>query len=165
MGQPFVGEVRLVGFNFAPVGWNQCDGSVQSISQYSTLYNLIGTTYGGDGQQTFNLPDLRGRIPIHQGNGYVMGQIGGVESVTPTIAQFPAHTHSFQASPNTTGNVANASGNYLAGGSKIYSAAAPSEAMNPAFLTAAGGSEPHENLQPFQVLNWIIAFAGIYPSQ
>lgn len=164
MSQPFVGEVRLVGFNYAPVGWNLCDGSSVSISLYSTLYNLIGTTYGGDGQQSFNLPDLRGRIPIHQGGAYVLGATGGVESVTLTTAQLPVHNHGYMASPNT-GNVSTPAGNFLASGAKIYTKAVPDDATNASWLMPSGGTQSHNNLQPYQVLNWIIAFEGIYPSQ
>ncbi len=165
MGQPFIGEVRLVGFNFAPVSWNLCDGSSKSISAYTPLYTLIGTTYGGDGVQNFNMPDLRGRIPIHQGGGYVMGAAGGAESVTLTTAQLPAHNHSYMASPNTTGNVSTAENNFLASGAKIYTKEVPSDAANAAWLTTAGGSQSHDNRQPYQVLNWIIALEGIFPSQ
>jgi microcystin-dependent protein len=169
MSQPFVGEVRVVGFNFAPVGWATCNGVLQSIAENSTLFNLIGTTYGGDGQQTFGLPDLQGRIPIHQGNNgvstYVIGQTGGVENVTITLNQFPAHTHALQGSSANAGtNIP--TGNTLGANVSAYSTVAPSIAMNNAVIGfSGGGSQPHNNLQPYLVLNWIISLFGVYPSQ
>jgi microcystin-dependent protein len=168
MSQPFIGEVRAVGFNFPPVGWATCNGALQSIAENSTLFNLIGTTYGGDGQSTFGLPDLQGRIPIHQGsNGvstYVIGQLGGVENVTITLNQFPTHTHPLQGSSSVAGsNIP--TGNTL-GGVSAYSAAAPTLALNNATIGfSGGGSQPHDNLQPYLVLNWIISLFGIFPSQ
>jgi microcystin-dependent protein len=169
MSQPFVGEVRAVGFNFPPVGWATCNGALQSIAENSTLFNLIGTTYGGDGQQTFALPDLQGRIPIHQGtNGvsnYVIGEKAGVETVTITLNQFPAHTHSMQGS--SAGASSNLPGSSVLGGSvSLYTNAAPSLAMNNAMIgSSGGGNQPHSNLQPYVVLNWIISLFGIFPSQ
>jgi microcystin-dependent protein len=169
MSQPFVGEVRAVGFNFAPVGWAVCNGAQQSIAENNTLFNLIGTTYGGDGQQTFNLPDLQGRIPLHQGsNGvstYVPGQQGGVEAVTITLNQFPTHTHALQGSSANAGtNIP--TGNTLGANVSAYTTAAPTIAMNNAMIGfSGGGSQPHNNLQPFLVLNWVISLFGVYPSQ
>jgi len=169
MSQPFIGEVRLVGFNFAPVGWATCNGAVHSIAENSTLFNLIGTTYGGNGQTTFNLPDLQGRIPLHQGsNGistYVIGQVGGVESVTITLNQFPSHTHPLQASSaNASSNIP--ANNTLGANVSAYTGVAPSIALNNAMIgSSGGGSQPHENRQPFVVLNWVISLFGIYPSQ
>jgi microcystin-dependent protein len=169
MSQAFVGEVRLVGFNFAPAGWAFCNGAIQSISENSTLFNLIGTTYGGDGQQTFSLPDLQGRIPLHMGsNGvstYVIGGTGGVESVTVTINQFPSHTHPLQgSSADASSNIA--TNNVLGASVSAYTTAAPSILMNNAMIgLSGGGSQPHENRQSFVVLNWVISLFGIYPSQ
>jgi microcystin-dependent protein len=169
MSQAFVGEVRLVGFNFAPAGWAVCNGALQSIAENSTLFNLIGTTYGGDGQQTFGLPDLQGRIPLHQGsNGvstYVIGQKGGVETVTVTINQFPAHTHALLGSTADAGtNIP--TGNTLGGNVSAYTTVAPTIAMNNAMIgSSGGGSQSHNNLQPFLVLNWVISFFGVFPSQ
>jgi microcystin-dependent protein len=169
MSQPFVGQVLAVGFNFAPVGWATCNGALQSISENSTLYNLIGTTYGGDGVQTFGLPDLQGRIPIHQGsNGvstYVIGAKGGVENVTITLNQFPTHTHSLLGSSADASS--NLPGNNVPGSSvSAYTTVAPSIAMNNSMIgSSGGGSQPHSNLQPFLVLNWVIALYGVYPSQ
>jgi microcystin-dependent protein len=168
MSQAFVGEVRLVGFNFAPVGWALCNGAQLSIAEYSTLFNLIGTTYGGDGQQSFNLPDLQGRIPLHQGsNGvstYVPGQKGGVESVTININQFPSHTHPLQGSSANAGkNIP--TNNTLGGNVSAYINAAPVTALNNAMIGQSGQNQPHENRQPFVVLNWVISLFGVYPSQ
>jgi microcystin-dependent protein len=168
MSQPYVGQVLLVGFNFAPVDWATCNGALLSISENSTLFNLIGTTYGGDGQTTFGLPDLRGRIPIHQGsNGvstYVMGATGGVENVTISINQFPTHTHSLLGSA-AAGSSGTPTNNVL-GGVSAYTTMAPSIAMNNSMIGSSGGGNlPHSNLQPFLVLNWVIALYGVYPSQ
>jgi microcystin-dependent protein len=169
MSTPYIGEVRLVGFNFPPVDWATCNGALQSISENSTLFNLIGTTYGGDGQQTFALPNLQSRIPIHQGsNGvstYIMGQQGGLETVTVNVNQFPSHTHSLLASSaNAPNNLPD--NNVLGGGVTAYSAGTPTEVLNNATIGySGGGSQPHNNLQPFLVLNWIIALYGVYPSQ
>jgi microcystin-dependent protein len=169
MSQPFVGEVRVVGFNFAPVGWATCNGVLQSIAENSTLFNLIGTTYGGDGQQTFGLPDLQGRIPIHQGsNGvstYVIGAKGGVENVTITLNQFPTHTHQLLGSATAAGsNIP--TNNTLGSSVGIYTTGAPAIAMNNAMIgSSGGGSQPHSNLQPYLALNWIISLFGIFPSQ
>jgi microcystin-dependent protein len=168
MSQPYVGQLLLVGFNFPPADWATCDGTLQSIAENSTLYNLIGTTYGGDGQQTFALPDLRGRIPLHTGsNGvstYVIGQLGGVENVTLTLNQFPTHSHLLQgSSADASSNIP--TGNTL-GGVSAYTALAPSIAMNNSMIgSSGGGNQPHSNLQPYLVLNWIISLFGVYPSQ
>jgi microcystin-dependent protein len=169
MSQAYIGEVRLVGFTFAPAGWAFCNGAQQSIAENSALYNLIGTTYGGDGQQTFNLPDLRGRLPLHQGsNGvstYVPGQVGGVESVTITTIQFPSHTHPLQGSNNNAGTNAPA-GNTLGASTSAYSNVEPVTALNNATIGFSGGGNlSHENRQPYLVLNWVISLYGVYPSQ
>jgi microcystin-dependent protein len=169
VSDPFVGEVRLVGFNFAPINWMQCMGQIVSIAENSTLYNLIGTTYGGDGQQSFGLPNLIGRIPIHQGSStsgnYPIGMIGGATSVTLTAGQLPAHTHAVMAA-DVTGTVNSGANAMIAKGAKMYAAATPDTAMNPAMVSVAqGGNLPHDNMQPYLVLNWIISMYGIYPSQ
>lgn len=171
MSDPFVGEVRLVGFNFAPLNWMLCQGQIVGIAENSTLYNLIGTTYGGDGQQSFGLPNLAGRIPLHQGTSatgtnYPIGMIGGATSVTLTSGQIPAHTHTLMAADVSTGTVANPANAMVAASMKMYSTAAPDTAMNPAMVSIAqGGNLPHDNMQPYLVLNWIISMFGIYPSQ
>ena len=164
MSQPYVGEIRIFGGNFAPVGWMFCDGQLLPISEYDTLFNLIGTYYGGDGQSTFGLPDLRGRLPIHMGNGFVLSQTGGVEAVTLTANTIPAHNHTVTASssPSYT-SVPN--GNYLASGPDIYDQGKPGTAVMAGAISSAGGSQPHSNFQPYLCLEFIISLFGIYPSQ
>lgn len=167
MSDVYIGEVRLVGFNFAPSGWLFCNGMQLGISSYNALYTLIGTTYGGDGQNTFNLPNLQGRIPIHQGsdgtNTYTMGQVGGVEQVTLTLGQYPAHTHNLMASNNQANS--STAGNATVGqGASAYTNQAPVTPMNPLMIGSSGNNGPHENRQPYQALNWIIAIDGIYPA-
>jgi microcystin-dependent protein len=168
MSSPYVGEIRLVGFTFAPVGWAFCQGQLLPISQYDVLFNLLGTTYGGDGVQTFALPDLRGRAPLHMGTGggatYVQGQMAGSESVTLTQQQIPSHTHSLQAS-NQPGNSGSPTNNYFAGLLNHY--ATTGNFTSAALLTAtnSGGNQAHENRMPFVAMNYIIALEGYYPSQ
>jgi microcystin-dependent protein len=166
----FVGQIVLAGFNFAPAGWHLCDGSLLPISQYDTLYNLIGTTYGGDGVSTFGLPDLRGRTVVGQGTGpnlgtYVMGQKGGAEYVIITSQTYPQHSHTLSGTGDT-GNAQNPTGAAVATGITIYRTENPTLTMNAAMCGPATGlGNPHENRQPFQVCNWIISLYGIYPSQ
>jgi microcystin-dependent protein len=171
LGSYYVGEIVLVGFNFAPVGFNACNGALVSISQNDTLYSLIGTTFGGDGVSTFQLPDLQGRVSIHQGtgvglSGYVMGQRGGVETVTVLSPQMPLHTHALSAS-SADATVSDPSNAYFAGAgqSKFYSDQAPANAMNVGMVNSMGGNQPHTNLQPFATCNWIISLFGVYPPQ
>jgi len=170
MSEPFVGELRLVGFNFAPVDWMQCQGQLIAISENSTLYNLIGTTYGGDGQQTFQLPDLRSRIPVHMGSlsggsTYVLGQTGGVETVTISLNQIPSHNHSAAVAANAQSASASPLNSIPCQGVQVYATEAPVEAMAASSVSNVGSSLPHTNLQPFLALNWIISMYGIYPSQ
>jgi microcystin-dependent protein len=172
MAQPYVGEIRMFGGNFAPAGWMFCDGAVLPISENQTLFQLIGTTYGGDGQSTFALPDLRGRVPIHQGTNpgtgttYTLAEQAGAESVTLTTQQIPQHSHALLAT-NAIGTQANPGGNVLANsqGPQPYIQENPDASLNPQTLAPAGGSQPHENLQPFLGLNFIISLFGIFPSQ
>ena len=166
MAQPYVGEIRIFGGNFAPSGWMFCQGQLLPISEYETLFNLIGTTYGGDGQETFALPDLRGRIPIHQGGGFTLSQTGGVETVTLTINQIPAHNHAVLASSDS-GN-SSAPGNYVAAGQeKLVFGTETTPAIVAASQTVGttGGSQPHDNLMPYLCLDYIISPYGIFPSQ
>jgi microcystin-dependent protein len=174
MSDPYVGEIRMFGGNFAPVDWAWCDGALLPIAEYETLFTLIGTTYGGDGQQTFALPDLRGRLPLHTGagpglSGYVLGQQVGVESVALSVAQTPAHSHpvSARSSPGTsTSAVGNVPASATSGG--LYAAGAPSPdvAMAPnAIAPAPGGGQAHSNVMPFQCVSFIIALYGVYPTQ
>jgi len=178
MSQPFLGQLAMFAGNFAPLGWASCDGQLLSISQNSALFNLLGTTYGGDGVNTFGLPDLRGRVPVHQGsNGvsnYVPGQIGGAESVVLTTGQLPSHAHPFLASgspdSNTPANTMLASeGGADANKVSIYApfdtTSANMTTLLPTSLTSMGNGQPHENRQPFLAINYIIALQGIFPSQ
>jgi microcystin-dependent protein len=169
MSQPYVGEIRIFGGNFAPSGWMFCAGQLLPISQYETLFNLIGTTYGGDGQTTFALPDLQSRIPVHQGtwqgSSYVMGQKAGTENVTLLANQIPIHNHVAQASVNG-GSSNNPANNVWANwtGSQ-YSDQSSDSQMNAGALATVGGNQPHDNLMPYLTLNFIISLFGVFPSQ
>jgi microcystin-dependent protein len=168
MAQPYVGEIRMFGGNFAPAGWMFCEGQLLPISENETLFNLIGTTYGGDGQSTFGLPDLRGRIPIHQGNGFTLAENGGAETVTLTVQQIPSHNHAFLATGNTATSTAPAN-NVLAATSEAtvsaYGTDAPKTNLAPQSISAVGGSQPHNNFQPYLCVDFIISLFGIFPSQ
>lgn len=169
MAQPYVGEIRMFGGNFAPAGWLFCDGSLQAISENETLFQLIGTTYGGDGQNTFALPDLRGRLPIHFGNGgggsYVLAESGGLEQVTLTSNQIPSHTHNFLA-VTAAGTSNNATNNLIAASPSVdmFGGISPDVSLNAAAIGQAGGSQPHTNFQPYLCVNFIISLFGIFPS-
>ena len=165
MAQPYVGEIRMFGGNFAPAGWMFCEGQLLPISENETLFNLIGTTYGGDGQSTFALPDLRGRIPLHVGNGLTLAETGGVETVTLTVSQIPAHSHPLLASLNNAG--ANTpTGNVVGqvGATQIYREAPAGSPLSPSAVSAIGGSQPHNNFQPYLCIDFIISLFGIFPS-
>jgi len=166
MSQPYVGEIRMFAGNFAPAGWMFCDGQLLPISQYETLFNLIGTTYGGDGQSTFQLPDLRSRVPLHQGPGFTIGQQAGSETVTLNIQQLPTHTHTANCSA-VPGNQTDPGGSFWAYSTKElqYSSAAPGGTMNPNDVSSVGGSQPHDNIQPYLAISFIISLFGIFPSQ
>ena len=165
MAQPYVGEIRMFAGNFAPAGWMFCEGQLLPISENETLFQLIGTTYGGDGESTFALPDMRGRIPIHQGNGFILAETGGVEDVTLSTQQIPAHTHPLVAS-TAVGSAADPSGNVLAasGSSNVYRPAPAAALMAAQSVASVGGSQPHSNMQPYLCLNHIISLFGIFPS-
>lgn len=165
MAQPYVGEIRMFAGNFAPAGWQFCDGSLLSISEYETLFILIGTTYGGDGQNTFGVPDLRGRIPLHMGAGFVIGQSAGVETVTLTTQQIPAHNHVVRASTSVA-NRSSPTGNHLAtiGSNFLYLSDTVTDDTS-STIDGAGGSQAHTNVQPYLCLSLIISLYGIYPSQ
>jgi len=165
MSEPYVGEIRMVGFNFAPRGWAFCDGSLLSIAEYEALFNLLGTTYGGDGQTTFALPDLRGRIPFHQGNSFVMGQIAGSESVTLVANQLPTHTHVLGANSSAGTQDSPTGGFWAQSALDEYSTQAAAHSMAPAAVGLTGGNQPHDNMPPFLVINFVISLFGIYPSQ
>lgn len=165
MSEPYVGEIRMVGFNFAPNGWALCNGQLLAISQYDTLFNLIGTTYGGDGQQTFALPNLQGRIPFHQGNSFVLGQTSGTETVTLVTSQLPTHTHPLAANSSGGSQSAPTGGYWAQSTLDQYSTAAASHSMAATAVGSAGGSQPHDNMPPFLVINFVISLFGIYPTQ
>ena len=166
MGNPYIGEVRIFAGTFAPAGWHMCDGAALPISEYETLFQLIGTTYGGDGQETFNVPDLRGRLPVHQGPGFVLGELAGSETVTLNMQQIPIHRHPMQASsdisnsPNPDNSVIGRSPQVLE-----FLNAVPNTPMSSLIVGNDGGSQPHSNMQPFLCVNFIISLFGIFPSQ
>jgi microcystin-dependent protein len=165
MAQPYVGEIRMFAGNFAPAGWMFCEGQLLPISENETLFQLIGTTYGGDGQSTFALPDLRGRIPIHQGNGFILAETGGAEEITLTVSQIPAHSHPFLAS-NTTALNANPQGNVLGNQTlaQMYIEDVTNTNLAATAISPVGGSQPHTNFQPYLCVNFIISLFGIFPS-
>lgn len=163
MSQPFIGEIRMFGGNFAPVNWAFCDGQLLPISQYDTLFALIGTTYGGDGQTTFALPDLRGRVPVHTNPSYPQGQIGGSEAVTLTAQQIPSHSHTVGAKNQATTNAVGG-GVYAGGGISTYRSTGGAT-MNAAVVQPNSGGQPHDNMMPFQVVSFIIALYGIFPTR
>jgi microcystin-dependent protein len=166
MAQPYVGEIRMFAGNFAPAGWMFCEGQLLPISEYETLFNLIGTTYGGDGQSTFALPDLRGRIPLHFGNGFTLAETGGVETVTLTVSQIPAHSHPLLASLNSaTNNTVTNNVTGQVGATQIYKQATPTAPMSASAMSPTGGSQPHNNFQPYLCVDFIISLFGIFPSQ
>jgi microcystin-dependent protein len=168
----YVGEIRMFAGNFEPQGWAFCNGQTLPISENDVLFNLIGTTYGGDGQSTFNLPNLQGRVPVHMGTGrdgtpYQISQLAGAEQVTLTVQQMPSHTHPLMAS-TAGGTAATPQGNVLAspgGGIQLYYEGQTTGAMNTGAIGGAGGSQPHDNTQPFLCINFIISLFGVYPSQ
>lgn len=165
MAQPYVGEIRMFAGNFAPAGWMFCEGQLLPIAENETLFFLIGTTYGGDGQNTFALPDLRGRIPIHQGNGFILAETGGAEEITLTVNQIPAHAHPVIASLNP-GATANPQGKLTSSSPnvQIYIEDTASVNLNPLAVGSVGGSQPHTNFQPYLCINYIISLFGLLPS-
>jgi microcystin-dependent protein len=164
--QPFIGEILIVPYNFAPQGFALCEGQLQSIAQNTALFALIGTTYGGDGVSTFALPDLRGRVPIHQGGAYIIGELGGEESVTLSISQIPAHDHAISGQ-SAVGTTSIPTGSVWASQSHLsaYSSASPDMSMNLASVSSTGGNQPHDNRSPYLTVNYIIAVNGIFPSR
>jgi microcystin-dependent protein len=170
MSDPYIGEIRMFGGSFAPAGWAFCNGATIPISENDALFTLIGTTYGGDGQETFKLPDLQGRIPIHQGgvSNHVIGELGGVESVTLTTAQIPKHNHPVVATTNQ-GNLPDPGNNLVARSATPnifrYTSDQPDVQLAPQSVSPVGGSQPHDNLAPYLCINYIISLFGIFPSQ
>jgi microcystin-dependent protein len=165
MSTPYVGEIRIFAGNFAPTGWLFCDGSILPISENDTLFQLLGTTFGGDGESTFALPNLQGRVPIHQGSGFISGEAAGVEAVTLTNSQMPIHSHPYLAATNPA-SIASPSGTILAESSQInmYVADNPSAQLAATAIGSAGGSQPHDNMQPYLCVNFIISLFGIFPN-
>lgn len=172
MGSPYVGEIRIFAGSFAPAGWAFCNGQLLAISEYETLFNLIGTTYGGDGQNTFAVPNLNGRVPVHQGQGpgitqnYQIGEMAGVESVTLTTQQIPTHNHAFLCSIDAAA-ATDPTNQVIAQSSQIhlFTEDVANKPMNPAALLPVGGSQPHENMQPYLCISFIISLFGVFPTQ
>ena len=169
MSEPFLAEIRVMSFNFPPKGWAFCNGQLLPINQNQALFALLGTTFGGNGQTTFALPDLRGRTPIHVGSGHTLGERGGEQAHTLSIAELPQHTHFFNASGNqaTTNNPAAQGGPWglaASAGSQLYGAPGNLVAMDPRAISNVGGSQAHLNMQPFLTLTFCIALQGIFPS-
>ncbi|HEX9189873.1 MAG TPA: tail fiber protein [Vicinamibacteria bacterium] len=167
MAQPYVGEIRMFAGNFAPAGWMFCEGQLLPISENETLFQLIGTTYGGDGQSTFGLPDLRGRVPIHQGSGFILAETGGAEEITLTVNQIPVHSHPLLGSSRVGADV-NPEGRVFAGtgtaGAFAYVEDNPTQSLSPSAVSSVGGSQPHANFQPYLCVSFIISLFGIFPS-
>lgn len=164
MAEPFLGELRIVAFNFAPKGWALCNGQFLPINQNQALFALLGTTYGGNGQTTFALPDLRGRAAFHLGGGLIQGQAGGEVAHTLTISEMPQHIH-FGNAATSDGDVPTATGNMLGAFNNGYGGAVALTSLLSASISNVGGSQPHENMSPYLVLNYVIALIGIFPSQ
>lgn len=165
MAEPFLSEIRLMSFGFAPKGWALCNGQLLPINQNQALFSLLGTTYGGDGRVNFALPDLRGRVPLHMGSSHTLGERGGEQAHTLSITEIPTHTHFVSVSTAANNGVATPNGNYLGGGNNVYHAPSSLVAMSPGTTVSVGGSQGHLNMQPFLVLNFCIALQGIFPSQ
>ena len=165
MAEPFLSEIRMMSFNFAPNGWALCNGQQLPINQNQALFSLLGTTFGGNGQTTFGLPNLQGKVPIHTGGGFTLGQTGGEQSHTVTSAELPTHTHALQAT-SSNGSAIIPTGNLLAGGTPqpYHAQDGNVTAMNPASVANVGGSQAHQNMKPFLALNFSIALQGIFPS-
>lgn len=168
MSEPFLGEIRMFGFNFAPRGWAFCNGQLLAIAQNTALFSLLGTTYGGNGQTTFALPNLQGRVPLHFGQGaglssYSLGQSAGTETVTLTQSQMPAHGHVVTA--NNGDATASRPANRFPAGGGAYADSGDGTTMNPTVVATTGGSQPHNNIQPYLALNFCIALVGIFPSR
>ena len=164
MSEPFLSEIKIVSFNFPPKGWALCNGQLLPINQNQALFALLGTVYGGNGQTNFALPNLRGRVPIHMGNGHTLGEAAGSTAVTVNIQQLPTHLHALQAI-NANAGTNSGSGGFLAQTNNLYHGPTTLTTLNPASVTSVGGSQPHNNMMPYLTLNFIIALQGIFPSQ
>jgi len=164
MSEPFLGEIRLLSFVFPPKGWALCNGQLLPINQNQALFSLLGTTYGGDGRVNFALPDLRGRVPLHTGQGHTLGEVGGEQAHTLTVNELPTHTH-FESAVSGNGTTPVPTGHLLASALNVYSPASGLTALAPTSVTNVGGSQAHQNMQPFLTLSFCIALQGIFPSQ
>lgn len=164
MSDPFLGEIRMMSFNFAPSGWALCNGQLLPINQNQALFALYGTTYGGNGQTNFALPNLRGRVPIHIGNGHTQGESAGSTAVTLTSSQMPSHGHLVGASSAASGGNAVPTGRFLGGASNTWHAPPPTTAMSEGTIGATGGGQPHNNMQPYLTVSFCVAIQGIFPS-
>jgi microcystin-dependent protein len=162
MGTPFLGEVKIISWNFPPKGWAFCNGQLMQINQNQALFSILGTTYGGNGQTTFGLPNLQGRVPMYVGNGLILGQAGGETAHTLTISELPMHPHTLQA---TAANGDDPTPTTLANVNNFYSTSPPNTALMAGAIGATGGSQPHDNMSPYLVLNFIIALQGVFPSR
>lgn len=165
MSEPFLSEIKIVSFNFPPKGWALCNGQLLPINQNQALFSLLGTTYGGNGQTNFALPNVRGRVPIHMGNGHTLGEAAGSTSVTVNIQQLPTHTHLVNATNNPASTDDATNNVYAEAGLNAYAAFGAPIAMGANAITNTGGSQPHNNMMPYLVLNFIIALQGIFPSR
>ena len=165
MAEPFLGEIRIMSFAFPPKGWALCNGQLLAINQNQALFSLLGVVYGGDGRVNFALPNLQGRVPIHLGAAHPLGQPGGEQGHTLTVAEMPAHTHAVAASSAATGGVATPNGGYLGGANNAYATEGARTTLSPATVGNAGGSQAHLNMQPFLTVSFCIALQGIYPSR
>jgi microcystin-dependent protein len=166
MSTPYIGEVRMMSFGFAPKGWAQCNGQMMSIQQNTALFAILGTTFGGNGTTTFQLPDLQSRIPVHTGSGYVLGQVGGEAAHTLSTAEIPKHTHTLTAVGTPAANQRAIAGNMPgAPAFNFYDTTASLTAMDPSAVTANTGNQPHDNMQPYLVVNFCIALIGIFPTR
>ncbi len=164
MAEPFLSEIRIMSFVFAPKGWALCNGQLLPINQNQALFSLLGTTFGGDGRVNFALPDCRARTPIHVGSGHTLGERGGEQAHTLSIAEMPTHTHTARGSSTATGGSATPNGNFLGGGNNVYHTPSSLTSLTAATITNIGGSQAHLNMQPFLTLSFCIALQGIFPS-
>jgi len=164
MSEPFLGEIKIISWNFPPKGWTFCNGQLLPINQNQALFSILGTTYGGDGRVNFGLPNLQGRSPMHVGNGITLGEMGGETSHTLNISELPAHNHTPLGNSTDPASFSNATGHIWGFNNGTYFPT-PDSAMNPQCILPTGGNQPHENMSPYLVLNFIIALQGIFPSQ
>ncbi len=165
MADPFLAEIRLMSFVYPPQGWALCNGQLLPINTNQALFSLLGTTYGGNGTTNFALPDLRGRVPIHEGAGHNLGERAGEQAHTLTVNELPTHTHRVRAATSATGGTAAPAGQYLGGGNNVYRDSGGTVSLSPDTVTNVGGSQAHLNMQPFLTVSFCIALQGIYPSQ